>query len=142
MKNFIAKFWAILTVFLLLCSFLFGQQLQSILLRAPFMRIDPYYSGGEVERTVESSPYTIQIHEKVFPALIGEGDEGFRQITIVNNDSTLNCYNIDNLAVDSLTTVRIIENKPIVFVGGHTDTIREVGLSEKKLIFRIEERKR
>jgi len=141
MKNFIAKTWAILSIFLLMCSFLFGQQLQSVLLRAPFMRIDPYYSGGEVERTVESSPYTIQIHEKVFPALIGEGDEGFRQITIVNNDSTLNCYNIDNLVVDSLTTVRIANNIPIVAVNGRTDTIREVGLSNKKMIFRIKERK-
>jgi hypothetical protein len=141
MKNFISKFWAILTVFLLLGSFLFGQQLQSVLLRAPFMRIDPSFSGGEVERTIQSSPYTIQIHEKVFPALIGEGDEGFRQITIVNNDSTIATYNIAPFAVDSLTTILIANNTPIVSVNGRTDTIREEGLSGKKLIFRIEERK-
>ena len=141
MKNFISKFWAILTVFLLLGSFLFGQQLQSVLLRAPFMRIDSSFSGGEVERTIQSSPYTIQIHEKVFPALIGEGDEGFRQITIVNNDSTIATYNIAPFAVDSLTTIRIADNTPFVSVNGRTDTIREVGLSGKKMIFRIEERK-
>ena len=105
------------------------------------MRIDPSFSGGEVERTIQSSPYTIQIHEKVFPALIGEGDEGFRQITIVNNDSTIATYNIAPFAVDSLTTIRIADNIPIVSVNGITDTIREVGLSGKKMIFRIEERK-
>ena len=138
MKNFIAKTWAILSIFLLLGSFLFGQQLQDLLVRAPFMKIDPSFSGGEVERTIESAPYTIQIHEKVFPALIGEGDEGFRQITIVKNDSTLNAFNIDRIAVDSLTTFQIKDNTPIVAQGTHTDTIREVGLSANKLIFRIQ----
>ncbi len=141
MKNFISKFWAILTVFLLLGSLLFGQQLQSVLLRAPFMRIDPSFSGGEVERTIESGAYTVNIHEKVFPALIGEGDEGFRQITIVKNDSTLTTFNMNVFAVDSQTTVQIEGNTPIVCKGAQKDTIREVGLSEKKLIFRIEEKK-
>ncbi|MBQ1883916.1 MAG: hypothetical protein II165_02745 [Bacteroidales bacterium] len=51
MKNFIAKFWAILSIFLLLGSFMFGQQLQDLLMKAPFMHIDPSFSGGEVERT-------------------------------------------------------------------------------------------
>ncbi|MBQ3618053.1 MAG: hypothetical protein II939_07810, partial [Bacteroidales bacterium] len=88
MKNFIAKFWAILSIFLLLGSFMFGQQLQDLLMKAPFMHIDPSYSGGEIENTIQSGCYTINIHKKVFPALIGEGCEGFRQITIINNDST------------------------------------------------------
>ena len=141
MKNFISKFWAILTVFLLLGSFLFGQQLQSVLLRAPFMRIDPSFSGGEVERTIQSSPYTIQIHEKVFPALIGEGSEGFRQITIIKNDSAVNNYNIKTFAVDSLTTIKIVDNVPEVTKGVSSFTINEVGLSDKKMIFRIKEKR-
>ncbi|MBO4772264.1 MAG: hypothetical protein J5595_06975 [Bacteroidales bacterium] len=138
MKNFIAKTWAILSIFLLLGSFLFGQQLQDLLVRAPFMKIDPSFSGGEVERTIESAPYTIQIHEKVFPALIGEGDEGFRQITIIKNDSTLNAFNIDRIAVDSLTSFQINNDIPIVSTAAQTDTIRVVGLSANKLIFRIQ----
>ncbi len=137
MKNFIAKTWAILSIFLLLGSFLFGQQLQDLLVRAPFMKIDPSFSGGDVERTIESAPYTIQIHEKVFPALIGEGDEGFRQITITKSDTTLTTFNIDRIAVDSLTTFQIANNIPIVSTSAHTDTIHEPGLSDNKLIFRI-----
>ena len=141
MKNFIAKFWAILSIFLLLGSFMFGMQLQDLLMKAPFMRIDPSFSGGEVESSVNQGAYTINIHQKVFPALIGEGSEGFRQITIIKNDSTINNYNLEPFAADSLTTVKIVENVPEITKNGATFTIEEVGLSNKNLIFRINEKK-
>lgn len=141
MKNFIAKFWAILSIFLLLGSFMFGQQLQDLLMKAPFMRIDPSFSGGEVESTINQGAYTINIHQKVFPALIGEGSEGFRQITVIKNDSTINNYNLEPFAADSLTTVKIVENVPEITKNGTTFTIEEVGLSNKNLIFRINEKK-
>lgn len=141
MKNFIAKFWAILSIFLLLGSFMFGQQLQDLLMKAPFMHIDPSYSGGEIENTIQSECYTINIHKKVFPALIGEGSEGFRQITIINNDSTINNYNIPPFAADNETMVEVKDNVPIVTKKGLADTIIQKGLSDKKLIFRINEKK-
>ena len=141
MKNFIAKFWAILSIFLLLGSFMFGMQLQDLLMKAPFMHIDPSFSGGEVESTINQGVYTINIHQKVFPALIGEGSEGFRQITVIKNDSTINNYNLEPFAADSLTTVKIVENVPEITKNGTTFTIEEVGLSNKNLIFRINEKK-
>lgn len=141
MKNFIAKFWAILSIFLLLGSFMFGQQLQDLLMKAPFMHIDPSYSGGEIENTIQSGCYTINIHQKVFPALIGEGSEGFRQITIIKNDSTINNYNIPPFAADNETMVEVKDNVPIVTRKGLADTIIQKGLSDKKLIFRINEKK-
>lgn len=141
MKNFIAKFWAILSIFLLLGSFMFGQQLQDLLMKAPFMHIDPSYSGGEIENTIESECYTINIHKKVFPALIGEGSEGFRQITIIKKDSTINNYNIPPFAADNETMVEVKDNVPIVTKKGLADTIIQKGLSDKKLIFRINEKK-
>lgn len=141
MKNFIAKFWAILSIFLLLGSFMFGQQLQDLLMKAPFMHIDPSYSGGEIENTIQSECYTINIHKKVFPALIGEGSEGFRQITIINNDSTINNYNIPPFAADNETMVEVKDDVPIVTKKGLADTIIQKGLSDKKLIFRINEKK-
>ncbi len=141
MKNFIAKFWAILSIFLILGSFMFGMQLQDLLMKAPFMRIDPSFSGGEVESTVNQGAYTINIHQKVFPALIGEGSEGFRQITVIKNDSTINNYNLEPFATDSLTTVKIVENVPEITKDGTTFTIEEVGLSNKNLIFRIYEKR-
>ena len=141
MKNFIAKFWAILSIFLLLGSFMFGQQLQDLLMKAPFMHIDPSFSGGEIENTIESECYTINIHKKVFPALIGEGKEGFRQITVIKNDSTINNYNISPFAADNETMVEVKDNVPIVTKKGLADTIIQKGLSDKKLIFRINEKK-
>ncbi len=141
MKNFIAKFWAILSIFLLLGSFMFGQQLQDILMKAPFMHIDPSYSGGEIERTITQGIYTINIHQKVFPALIGEGKEGFRQITVIKNDSTINNYNLETFAADNETMVEAKDNVPIVTKKGLADTIIQKGLSDKKLIFRINEKK-
>ncbi|MBQ1884232.1 MAG: hypothetical protein II165_04350, partial [Bacteroidales bacterium] len=108
---------------------------------APFMHIDPSYSGGEIENTIQSECYTINIHKKVFPALIGEGSEGFRQITIINNDSTINNYNIPTFAADSETMVEVKDNVPIVTKKGLADTIIQKGLSDKKLIFRINEKK-
>lgn len=141
MKSFIAKLWAILSIFLLLGSFMFGQQLQDLLMKAPFMHIDPSYSGGEIENTIESECYTINIHKKVFPALIGEGKEGFRQITVIKNDSTINNYNIPPFAADNETMVEVKDNVPIVTRKGLADTIIQKGLSDKKLIFRITEKK-
>ena len=141
MKNFIAKFWAILSIFLLLGSFMFGQQLQDLLMKAPFMHIDPSFSGGEVERTINQGIYTINIHQKVFPALIGEGKEGFRQITVIKNDSAVINYNINTFAVDSLTTIKIVENIPEVTKNGTDYTINEMGVSDKKMIFRIKEKR-
>ncbi len=140
MKNFIAKFWAILSIFLLLGSFMFGMQLQDLLMKAPFMRIDPSFSGGEVESIINQGVYTINIHQKVFPALIGEGSEGFRQITIIKNDSTINNYNISPFSADSETMVEVKDNVPIVTKKGLADTIIQKGLSDKKLIFRINEK--
>lgn len=141
MKNFIAKFWAILSILLLLGSFMFGQQLQDLLMKAPFMHIDPSYSGGEIENTIQSGCYTINIHKKVFPALIGEGKEGFRQITVIKNDSTINNYNIPPFAADNETMVEVRDNIPIVTRKGLIDSIIQKGLSDKKLIFRINEKK-
>lgn len=141
MKNFIAKFWAILSIFLLLGSFMFGQQLQDLLMKAPFMHIDPSFSGGEIENTIQSGCYTINIHQKVFPALIGEGKEGFRQITVIKNDSTINNYNISPFSADSETMVEVKDNVPIVTKKGLADTIIQKGISDKKLIFRINEKK-
>ena len=141
MKNFIAKFWAILSIFLLLGSFMFGAQLQDLLMKAPFMRIDPSFSGGEVESTVNQGAYTINIHQKVFPALIGEGSEGFRQITVIKNDSTITNYNIDTFEADPNTTVKVVDNVPEITKNGETYTISEKGVNNKKMIFRIYEKK-
>ncbi|MBQ3617352.1 MAG: hypothetical protein II939_04240, partial [Bacteroidales bacterium] len=62
-------------------------------------------------------------------------------ITIINNDSTINNYNIPPFAADNETMVEVKDNVPIVTRKGLIDSIIQKGLSDKKLIFRINEKK-
>ena len=135
MKNFAAKFLAVASIFVLLGAFMFGQQLQNLLMKAPFMKIDPYYSGGEIEKTISLDNYSINIYQEVYPALIGEGKEGFRQVAIYPNDSTIKEYNIRPFDIDGNTKV-IIENNVATIIDGNCNTVK-VAKSSKNLIFRI-----
>ncbi|MBR4441322.1 MAG: hypothetical protein IKS00_07225 [Bacteroidales bacterium] len=137
MKNFAAKFLAVASIFVLLGAFMFGQQLQNLLMKAPFMKIDTYYSGGEIEKTISLDNYSINIYQEVYPALIGEGKEGFRQVAIYPNDSTIKEYNIRPFDIDGNTKVIIENNVATIIDGnGNTSTVK-VAKSSKNLIFRI-----
>jgi hypothetical protein len=50
------------------------------LIAATGLTTSPWYSGGEVARTVDNGAYQTQIHRPVFDALIGERKEGFIQV--------------------------------------------------------------
>lgn len=137
MKDFAAKFLAVASIFVLLGAFMFGQQLQNLLMKAPFMKIDTYYSGGEIEKTISLDNYSINIYQEVYPALIGEGKEGFRQVAIYPNDSTIKEYNIRPFDIDGNTKVIIENNVATIIDGnGNTSTVK-VAKSSKNLIFRI-----
>ncbi len=79
--------WAVLCLLIVLIMFpglgFFSKQLASL----PFMKINPIYSGGDVEQIKECKNYTLQIHKPVFEALIGESSEGFIQISWIWKDS-------------------------------------------------------
>ena len=137
MKNFAAKFIAVASIFMLLGAFMFGQQLQDLLMKAPFMKIDPYYSGGEIEKSISLDNYSINIYQEVYPALIGEGKEGFRQVAIFSNDSTITDYNIQPFDIDGNTKVKIENNVATIIDGNGNTTTVKVAKSSKNLIFRI-----
>jgi hypothetical protein len=44
------------------------------------MVISPWYTGGEVARTIQHEGYETRIHRPVFDAIIGERREGFMQV--------------------------------------------------------------
>lgn len=94
--SFIAYLWAGLSTLIILSVFINCESYQRMFLKLPFMRIDPMYSGGEIAHTIDSDSYVINIHEPVFPALIGEGEHGFVQIDICTKDSTDNRLTTDN----------------------------------------------
>ena len=50
------------------------------LIAATGLTTSPWYTGGEVARTVDHGAYQTQIHRPVFDALIGERKEGFVQV--------------------------------------------------------------
>jgi len=137
MKDFAAKFIAVASIFMLLGAFMFGQQLQDLLMKAPFMNIDPYYSGGEIEKSISLDNYSINIYQEVYPALIGEGKEGFRQVAIFSNDSTITDYNIQPFDIDGNTKVKIENNVATIIDGNGNTTTVKVAKSSKNLIFRI-----
>lgn len=137
MRNFIFTTIAVLSIVLLLASFMFGGQLQNLLMKAPFMKVDPIFSGGEIEKVVENESYTITIKEKQFPALIGESDEGFRQIEITCSDSTICNYNISQINIDSLYDFKVENDEPILIDSNSNETKIAGSKSNKSLIFRI-----
>lgn len=63
-------------------SFILLQEpsLSGPLIAATGLTTSPWYSGGEVARTVDHGAYQTQIHRPVFDALIGERKEGFVQV--------------------------------------------------------------
>ena len=46
----------------------------------PFMKVSDKFAGGPVLNVIEHGAYKTEIHEPVFPALIGQGASGFVQV--------------------------------------------------------------
>ncbi|HXX33272.1 MAG TPA: hypothetical protein VEM15_02245, partial [Thermodesulfobacteriota bacterium] len=44
------------------------------------LRIAPRFSGGEVAFVIDRGGYQIKVYHPVYPALVGEGSEGFVQL--------------------------------------------------------------
>ena len=92
--SFLAYVWASLATPLILALFIGLGAWQQQLLKLPFMRIDPVYSGGEVVDSLVADDYKIMIHERVFPGVFSESDDGFVQMDITSS--------LDFVSVDSL----------------------------------------
>jgi len=48
--------------------------------RALDLKIAPRFSGGEVAFIIDRGTYQIKVYHPVYPALVGEGSEGFVQL--------------------------------------------------------------
>jgi len=83
LKSVLGYTWAVVCFLIILATFFGNQKFSQALSRAPFMKINPLYSGGEVEETVDHLTYKTLIHRPVFEALIGESAEGFVQVNWV-----------------------------------------------------------
>jgi hypothetical protein len=72
--------WAGICFFIVVTVFVGNHQLVELLAKAPFMKVHPKYSGGEIAATADHGLYFTQIHRPVFDALVGESKKGFVQV--------------------------------------------------------------
>ena len=80
LKGILGYIWAFLAVFIVLATFMgidyFSKQLAS----ATGITVSPWFSGGEIVRTIDHGAYKTYLHRPVFDALIGEKRKGFIQL--------------------------------------------------------------
>jgi hypothetical protein len=79
--------WAAICLIIILAMFPGLNGFSEQMAKLPFMKINPSLSGGEVAATIEQDNYTVNIHEPVFAALIGESATGFVQLDWIWKDS-------------------------------------------------------
>lgn len=72
--------WAILCLAVVPVMFIGNPYFGARLVSATGVTVSPWYSGGEVVRTVDHGTYKTIIHRPVFDGLIGKRKEGFIQV--------------------------------------------------------------
>jgi hypothetical protein len=77
---FPAYLWAAICILLIPVTFIGNNGLAKHLARLPFMKINPVYSGGDLNYTTDHDGLVIMVNNPVFEALIGESRRGFVQV--------------------------------------------------------------
>lgn len=80
LKGILGYIWAFLTVFIVLATFMGNDYFSEQLASATGITVSPWFSGGEIVKTIDHGTYKTYIHRPVFDALIGERREGFMQL--------------------------------------------------------------
>jgi hypothetical protein len=80
LKGILGYIWAFLAIFIVLATFMGNDFFSEQLASATGITVSPWFSGGEVVRTVDHGTYKTYLHRPVFDALIGEKREGFMQL--------------------------------------------------------------
>ncbi|HAH07847.1 MAG TPA: hypothetical protein DCM05_15210 [Elusimicrobia bacterium] len=79
-RSFLGYAWAALAVPIVLLTFLAGEPLSRALARSTGVIVSPWFSGGEVARTIEHGGYRTHVRRPVFDGLLGERRRGFIQV--------------------------------------------------------------
>jgi hypothetical protein len=77
---FPAYTWAFICVFLMPITFIGNDYFAHKIIRLPFMKINPVYSGGDTVRSYKQDSIIITINKPVFESLIGKSPRGFVQV--------------------------------------------------------------
>lgn len=79
-KAFLGYFWAALMVPLVMITLMGMNPIAEAIVDITGVQISPWFTGGEVARTIPHNGYETRIHRPVFDALIGQRSEGFVQV--------------------------------------------------------------
>jgi hypothetical protein len=88
-KAILGYSWAALALPLVLATFIGMNAWAHGLVSLTGVKVSPWFTGGEVARTLAEPDYQVLIREPVFQALIGEREEGFVQIDWVPTGEAL-----------------------------------------------------
>ena len=80
LQTFIGYTAAALMLIITLTTFIGMNSFSHMLVSATGLQISPWFSGGEIVRTIDYGSYKTLQHRAVFDALIGKRAEGFVQI--------------------------------------------------------------
>jgi hypothetical protein len=72
--------WSFAALLLILILYPGINSMSSAASRLPFMKINPNFTGGPIEKQIVSEGCTLSIHKPVFDGLLGERKSGFVQI--------------------------------------------------------------
>jgi hypothetical protein len=79
-KGVLGYMWAFPALFIVLAAFVGNNYFSEKLASATGITVSPWFTGGEIVRTIDHGTYKTYIHRPVFDALIGERREGFLQL--------------------------------------------------------------
>jgi hypothetical protein len=79
-KSILGYSWAALCAILVLATFVGMGVWAQALARATGIKVSPWFSGGEVARTIDHASYQTLVREPVFEGLFAERAEGFVQL--------------------------------------------------------------
>ena len=80
LRTFFGYTAAALTIIIALTTFLGMKFFSHKLIDVTGLKISPWFSGGEIVRTIDHGTYQTAQHRAVFDALIGQRSEGFVQL--------------------------------------------------------------
>ena len=72
--------WAVLTIPIVLATFMGLNFWPKTLVNATGLKVSPWFTGGEVRKTVDHGSYQTLIHRPVFDGLVAQYSSGFVQI--------------------------------------------------------------
>jgi len=79
-KSLLGWSWAAAGLVIVLATFMGNNFWAEGLVKVTGLKVSPWFSGGEIARTVEHNGYRTLVHEPVFDGLIGKRAEGFVRI--------------------------------------------------------------